>query len=301
MKKKATPLILGIKGYYLTDDEKQIFKIANPFGFILFKRNIQSAEQVLQLTNSLHELCDELRYIFIDEEGGRVSRLTTSGLVPKGTFPCAYSFFELYLKEGLKAAKIAVDENYFAIGKMLKALGINGNFAPVADLLYDDAHSVIGNRSFGSTPEVVVSLCKSALAGLAKAGVDGCIKHIPGHGLATRDSHISLPVIKNDLEFLQTQDFRVFHELSGFAKFAMTAHVLYECLDATTCVTTSKKAISYIKQNMFDGMLITDDVAMGALGPDVVENAKNAFAAGCDIVLLCDSDLNNISKIIELC
>ncbi len=297
---KSSPLILGIKGYSLTQAEKEIYASANPFGFILFKRNMQSARQVLQLTSDLRQLCNDLQYIFIDEEGGRVSRLMTSNLVPKGTFPPAYSFYELCLKDGLSVAQKEVEENYFTIGTRLKELGINGNFAPVADLLYNQANGVIGNRSFGPAKAIVISLCRSALAGLRQAGVDGCIKHIPGHGLAKQDSHISLPIVENDLEFLQARDFSVFNQLAKDAQFAMTAHVLYTCLDDSDPITTSKKAISYIKQNIFNGQLITDDIAMGALGQDIVDNAKKAFAAGCDIILYGDPDLSNIVKIVEL-
>jgi beta-glucosidase-like glycosyl hydrolase len=283
-------LIWGIKGTDITDQERDLFLKLDPFGFALFKRNMKSEEQVKVLTESLRQLFpDKEIYIFIDQEGGRVDRLQKSGIVAEG-FPPAYSFYEKYLSEGLDVAKAELEATYFNMGQHLRSLGINGNFAPVADLFYEEAHSVIGDRSFGPDPEIVVELCKAAFIGLQRAGVEGCIKHIPGHGLAKVDSHVGLPVVDESLEFLEERDFWVFKRLIQELqpKFVMTAHVVYRCLDERNPVTTSKAAIEYIRKNMgFTGTIVTDDVGMGALGDNIAESVLSVLDAGCDVALCC--------------
>jgi beta-glucosidase len=295
-----TPLISGLSSPVITAEEKKLFTQIKPYGFILFSRNIQSRAQVIELTASLRKNFGQDIYIFIDEEGGRVSRLTTSKIVDKGTFPNVYSFYQIYEKNGIEAAKKAVYDNYRAIGSELASLGINGNFAPVADLLHEEGHGVIGNRSFGRNPDIVIELCKSALEGLKAEGVDGCIKHIPGHGLATVDSHIALPIVKKDLAFLEQNDFRVFKELAQSCKFAMTAHVVYECLDKEKPVTLSQDAIKYIRDKIgFKGSIVSDCITMKALGGNVAQTAKDCTKAGCDVVIYAWCDLTVISKIAE--
>lgn len=295
----TTPIILGLSGLEVSLEEEISFGPIRPYGFILFKRNIKSQEQVRNLCSSLREKFGQDIYIFIDEEGGRVSRLTSSSIVPKGTFPEAYSFYEIYKKDGLSNAVNLVEENYFKIGQVLADLGINANFAPVADLFYEEAHQVIGSRSFGREPEIVVALCKAALRGLKKAGIEGCIKHIPGHGLAMEDSHLHLPVVKKDLAHLEANDFKVFKELANSSKFAMTAHVLYQCLDEQNPVTTSQDAIKYIRDTIgFGGTLITDCITMKALGGDLEQIAKDSLDAGCDVVLYAQTDLQILNNII---
>jgi len=297
---KNIHLIAGLSGTTLTDEEKALWSGYKPYGFILFPRNIDSQEQVIQLTTLLKETCGQDIYIFIDEEGGRVSRLTTSGMVRKGEFPTAYSFYEIYEKEGKEAAENAVRENYLKIGEKLSSLGINGNFAPIADLLHEEAHEIIGDRSFGRSPEAVADLCKAALEGLKAAGVEGCLKHIPGHGLAKADSHEELPTVDKDLGFLEANDFKVFRDLAESCKFAMTAHILYECLDPLNPVTISEKAIKYIRDTIeFRGKLITDCITMKALGGDLSQITKDSIAAGCDIVLYAEHNLEDIQKIIN--
>jgi len=294
------PLIAGLSSITLTDEEKALWSKYKPYGFILFPRNIQSQEQVTQLTTLLRETCGHDIYVFIDEEGGKVSRLTTSGIVSKGEFPPAYSFYEIYESQGIETAKTAVYNNYFKIGEKLSSLGINGDFAPVADLLHEEAHEIIGNRSFGRSPEIVADLCQTALEGLKSAGVEGCLKHIPGHGLAKADSHLELPTVDKDLEFLEANDFKVFRKLADSCQFAMTAHILYKCLDQVNPVTISKDAIKYIRDKIgFNSKLITDCITMKALGGDLAQITKDSVAAGCDIVLYAEHNLEDIQKIIN--
>jgi beta-glucosidase-like glycosyl hydrolase len=294
------PLILAIAGYKLTEEEAAFFTKIKPFGFILFKRNMESEAQISELTNSLRSLFAYPIDICIDEEGGRVSRLTTSGIVPKNTFPPAFSFYELYQVEGLEASQKAVEENYFQIGQKLMSLGINVNFAPVADLLHEDRHKVIGSRSFGTDPDIVKTLCQAALVGIEKAGVKGCVKHIPGHGLAKTDSHLALPVVDESLEFLESNDFAVFRFFVDESLYAMTAHIVYRCLDAEKPITTSKKAIDYIREQIgFKGILITDAVEMQALGENIALNALEALQAGCNIVLYAEPNLRTAEAIVK--
>ena len=298
--------ILGIQGYILSDDEKAIFTQMRPLGFILFTRNMQSKDQLIALTNSLKELCGQDTLIFTDQEGGVVSRLESSGLVPKGSYKSSRDIYDIYKKFGLQEAQKQVEANYFKMGEDLKTFGLNGTFAPVADLLYPGADPIIGTRSFGSyldKPDVVIALCGSAMDGLDRAGVFGCIKHMPGHGLAQVDSHKALPFVDKDLTFLEQNDFRVFKELAPRAKFAMTAHIVYKCLDDRLPVSLSELAIRYIRSKEgidFQGNIITDDICMGALSKNLVQNACQASSAGVDVILCCNATLDQLRELSNL-
>jgi beta-glucosidase len=289
-------VILGLTSYELNIAERELLQNASkvPYGFILFKHNIQSISQVQRLIADLRKVCKRPIKICIDEEGGRVSRLTSSGIVPKSTFLPAQDFYQGNLPEAIKA----VEENYYNIGRHLKELDIDINFAPVADLFYQEAHGVIGNRSFGASPEVVIALCLAAMQGLKKAEVTPCIKHLPGHGLAKVDSHVALPVVDQKLAYLANNDFMVFKNLADSAEFAMLAHVVYNCLDASMPVTTSKAAIEYIRSHLgfAQKTLITDCITMGALYNEEptyehkLEKIEQSLAAGSDIVIYAQGD-----------
>lgn len=234
LRKAVKPVIIGISNIRLTDDERKLLKDHSPLGIILFARNIekndkgeQNKEVLAQLIADIKEILGENSIIAIDQEGGRVQRLT------KPTFyeaPPAKDFGDLAKDQGLEAAIEKCKQNYGNIGKELKALGINLDFAPVGDISHKGAHDVIGNRSFGVEPEIVVPLCIAALEGLQQEKVQGCIKHLPGHGRAKADSHKELPKVSTSLEELEKTDFKVFRELSSFdqVKLAMTAHIVYE-------------------------------------------------------------------------
>lgn len=282
MEKKA---ILGISGTSLTQEEIDLFKKYSPFGIILFKRNCEDEEQLKALTNSVKEILPYAK-IFIDQEGGRVARLKKPNFKE---FPAANTF----------ATEEEVYNNYFIMGKYLQFLGIDANCAPVADLYYPFADKIIGDRSFGENVEHVVKFASAAAKGLIDAGVIPVIKHIPGHGRALVDSHLSLPIVDTDLKTLEATDFAVFEGLNHFP-MAMTAHVVYNALDAELPVTISKKAMHYIRQNIgFDGVIMSDDINMKALKGDLTTLSRQTLEAGCHLVLHCSGNIHEMKEVLE--
>ena len=219
--KTIKPVILGIGGTHLTADEIELLDHHHPLGVVLFRRNIESEiiydsfgkitkiiqnkQQLIDLVSNIKEKLGEHAIIAIDQEGGRVRRLTVPTFEMR---PPAEGFGDYDVKTGVALCK----ENYNNIATELTEIGINMNFAPVADVRYKGAHDVIGNRSFSHNPEKVITLCKAALDGMQIAGVSGVIKHIPGHGRSITDSHQKLPVVKTPLQELEQTDFRVFKD-----------------------------------------------------------------------------------------
>ncbi len=290
-------LIFGISTTFLTEPEKEFFLKSCPLGIILFSRNIESREQLKDLTNSIKILLPWVK-IFIDQEGGRVNRLKT---ITENDYKASEHFSNLY-KKNEEEAKKAVRENYSKIMKELNSLGIDSPCAPVCDLYYENSHKVIGDRSFGDNVTQVVELTKEAIAGINSEGGIAFIKHIPGHGRANVDSHLSLPIIDASLKELEQTDFKVFKELRDQKAWAMTAHIIYKCLDSEKPATLSKKVIDYIKNDIgFKGKIVTDDICMKALhekGDVLLESftsiTKNCFAAGCDIILHCSGNIDEM-------
>lgn len=266
------PLIFGISGTSLTEDEIEIFKNKPCVGFILFSRNIESIKQTQDLTSALKALYpDRFVPIFIDQEGGRVARIRPP--IAKKIYPAAKYFADIYVINPEQAKK-ELTANYSQIMQELKNLGIDSPCAPVCDLLYENADDIIGDRSFGSNVSSVVELCKNAISAINKVGGISFIKHIPGHGRADVDSHLALPVVCDSLELLEKTDFKVFKNLtanySSDEIWAMTAHIIYNCIDSELPATISKKVIQYIRNNIgFKGKLVTDDVNMYALHGNV--------------------------------
>lgn len=287
------PVIYGISGETLTHEEYQFFQQNGCLGFILFARNIKNKNQVKQLTSQLKQVLQGDPLILIDQEGGRVSRLNSPEW-PQ--FPSANYFACLY-QQNQQLALQATQENFYQIGLNLKELGINVNCAPVLDILTQYTHQIIGNRSFGENPEQVSDLAQSACNGLLQANVLPVIKHIPGHGRATSDSHLELPVVDASLFELQNTDFLPFVALNQ-QKLAMTAHILYSQLDAQNCGTVSSKVINIIRKKIgFNNILITDDLSMKALQNSVGNNAISALQAGCDVVLHCNGNMLEMQEI----
>jgi beta-N-acetylhexosaminidase len=287
------PIIFGLSGPALLDQEREFFLKQQPYGFIIFKRNIESKEQIQTLTKSLHDLFPERRVeIFIDQEGGRVARVKPP--ITSKEYPPAAYFGQMELAKGLVETQV----NYKGLMLELHSLGITATCAPVADLLFDGADKVIGDRSFGSDPAIVASLCKAALKGIKDSGGSGVIKHIPGHGRASCDSHMQLPIVDTSLEELEKTDFRVFQLLSRDAKYAMTAHVVYKALDPLLPATLSKTIIDYIRHKIgFTGTLMTDDMSMKALDGDLSTLSSNALSAGCDLVLHCNGNMDEMKSV----
>lgn len=286
--------IFGIKSTSLHQEEINFFKEVNPLGFIIYKRNIDNEKQIIDLIVELKGLVEhDYPMILIDQEGGRVARLRPPLFQET---PSMLYFGEIALSN-LDYAKILVEKNYFTIGSYLRKLGINMDCAPVADLIFNGADKVIGDRSFGSDPELVAELSKAADAGLIKSGIQSIIKHIPGHGRADRDSHFALPVVKADIGILEQTDFYVFKKLSHL-KMAMTAHIIYEALDNLNPLTLSKIGINYIREKIgFNGLIMTDDISMKALSGGISHIIKKAIDAGCDIILHCNGDINEMREI----
>lgn len=292
---KTKAVIFGFSGKELTEEEVEFFKKVNPLGFILFARNISNPEQVKKVVSHLKEIVGRDCPILIDQEGGRVARLRPPHWRDS---PAMGTFAEMALTNIEKAESEAY-ANAIAMGKELADLGINVDCAPVCDLLFDGAHDIVGDRSFGSDVEIVSKLARKTAQGLINSGVAPIIKHIPGHGRAKADSHKELPVVDASLEELAQKDFAVFKNFSDMP-WAMTAHILYTAIDVEQPATTSKKIIDIIRHDIgFDGVLISDDLSMEALAGSLADRAKDSLDAGCDVVLHCNGKMEEMVEVIS--
>ena len=291
-----TPVIFGLDGLSLTRTERDFFKETRPFGFILFGRNIADRQQLQRLTSELRAVTgnDQLP-ILIDQEGGRVARLQGPQWA---AYPPAATFEALYHRNrecGLEACAL----NYEALALDLAEAGISVTCAPVLDVPVVDAHDVIGDRAFSQDASSVAELGRACLAGLSAGGVEGVIKHIPGHGRSVVDSHLELPRVVADQTALE-RDLAPFKALND-ASMAMTAHVIYETWDSQHCATLSKDVIGRVirKTIGFDGLLMTDDLDMKALSGDIGDLAAQSQAAGCDVVLNCWGKMSDMESIVK--
>ena len=292
------PIILGISGTSLSDAEKKLFAQHKPHGIILFKRNCESREQMIALNKEIKTLIGQDVKIFIDQEGGRVARIKPP--IAEKTFPNMEFFGEIYRTQGSADAIKAVEQNFFELMSELKELGIDATCAPVCDLRHPGAHDIIGDRSFGTDPQIMIDLCAAALDGIHRAGGEGVLKHIPGHGRSMHDSHLDLPTIDASLTELEQTDFVVFKALADKCQYAMTAHIVYTCFDTENTVTTSKTAIDYIRKNIgFTGMLMSDDLDMKALSGTLYDKTQSALHAGCDIALQCSGNIDDMVEVIQ--
>lgn len=291
-----TPAIFGIQGQSLTALERDFFKDSQPFGFILFGRNVAQRDQLRALTDDLRSLTgrDQLP-ILIDQEGGRVARMQAPQWP---VYPPAAIFEAIYAHDpscGLEACAL----NFEALALDLAEVGITVTCAPVLDVPIVGAHDVIGDRAFSQNPEYVAKLGEACLVGLRAGGVEGVIKHIPGHGRSAVDSHKDLPrVTASDAEL--ASDLLPFRALSG-ALMAMTAHVIFDAWDADQCATLSPSVIDQVirKKIGFDGLLMSDDLDMKALSGEIGELAAASQRAGCDVVLNCWAKMTDMVSIAE--
>ncbi len=293
-----TPAIFGLSGLTLTDEERAFFRDADPAGYILFGRNIESRAQVRALTDDLRELHGRERLLIcIDQEGGRVARMKPP-VWP--AYPTGEAFDRLY-EIGPASAIEAARCNAQALGMDLAEVGVTVDCYPSLDVRQPGAHDVIGDRAFGADPMRVAALGRAALDGLARAGVVGCIKHLPGHGRAMADSHKELPTVDVSAEELE-RDLRPFRSLAH-APIGMTAHVRYTAWDAENPGTLSPFVVGeVIRQRIgFAGLLLTDDLDMQALEGSVPERAARALAAGCDIALNCWARMDDMVGIAQAC
>ena len=283
-----TPLIFGLAGPELTNEERGFFAETDPAGFILFGRNVVDRGQLNRLTDELRTLSGRAALpILIDQEGGRVARMQPPGWP---AFPPGETFARLYQRSPIAAIE-AMLANAEAIGAILAEVGINVDCLPLLDVRQPGAHDIIGDRALGSEPMQVAALGRATLDGLRRAGVVGVVKHIPGHGRASADSHVELPVVDADAATLET-DLRPFRSLAT-AAMAMTAHVVYQTWDAERCASLSPMVIGDVirRQVGFDGLLMSDDLGMSALSGSYAERAAGVITAGCDVALHCSGDM----------
>ncbi|MDH3242268.1 MAG: beta-N-acetylhexosaminidase [Alphaproteobacteria bacterium] len=291
--------ILGIGGLQLSHRERAFFAEADPLGFILFARNCDSPDQIRALVEELRAISGRTDApILIDQEGGRVARLTPPHW---RAAPPAAVFGELFSVDP-EAGILAVRLNAQLIGAELHALGINVDCAPVLDLPRPGADPIIGDRAFGKDPGTVATLGRAFRDGLSDAGVLAVIKHIPGHGRADADSHLALPRVATPLDELAATDFAPFKALSDTPApepWAMTAHVVYERVDADRPGTLSAEVIGAVirREIGFDGILISDDLSMQALAGPMRERAQAAIAAGCDLNLHCNGRMEEMIEV----
>lgn len=292
-KKLFKPVIYGIKGTSLNDDEKYFFSKNSCLGFILFSRNIVDKIQLKKLTDSLRELMEGEVLILIDQEGGRVARLAPPIW---NAYPAGKYFADLY-QQNPQIAKQKLFENYAQIARDLVEVGINVDCAPVLDVLNPKTHKVIGDRAFGENPHQVADLGIEVCNGLLSCGVYPVIKHIPGHGRGACDSHLELPIVDATLQELREVDFAPFKALNS-QKFAMTAHILYSAIDKNNCATISKNAIDLIRHEIgFENILMSDDISMKALNQSFAFKTKAILEAGCDLVLHCNGEMTEMLEI----
>jgi len=287
----AGAYIFGCRGTALSEDEKSFFRAADPWGFILFARNVESPDQLRALTSEMREAVGREAPILIDQEGGRVARLRQPDWLE--WLPALDQMACTKPGQGARAMWL----RYRLIADELRKLGIDANCAPIADIPTDEVHPIIRNRCYGGDAATVAGAGRAVADGLLAGGVLPVLKHIPGHGRPTTDSHKELPRTSVDLATLQATDFAPFKALADLP-LGMTAHVVYEAIDPDNCATLSKAAITMIRQDIgFDGLLMTDDLSMSALSGSFTERTAASLAAGCDLVLHCHGDMGEMNEI----
>jgi beta-N-acetylhexosaminidase len=288
--------IFGCAGTVLTDAEKAFFAETDPLGFILFARNIESPDQVRALVRSLREVVGRETPVLIDQEGGRVQRLKPPHWIAR---PPMAAFGKLAARD-LPRARQAARLNAHLIAAELKSLGIDVDCAPLIDVPVEGADNIIGDRAFGRDPMLVADLGRAVMDGLLDGGVMPIVKHIPGHGRATVDSHKALPVVSTERAILENTDFVTFRALRD-APWAMTAHVIYTAYDDRRPATLSPVVIEQVIRGFIgcEAVLLSDDLSMHALSGSFEERAEESLRAGCDVVLHCNGDMNEMKGVAE--
>ena len=288
-RKKA--FIVGIKSTKLNKKEIAFLKKYKPWGIILFSRNINSIKQTKHLTDHIRKVFKDKNYpIIIDEEGGTVTRLKK--IIDTSIFSQKY-FGNLYRKDKKKFG-IYFSVYINQISYILKLLGININTVPVLDVLRSFSSNVLKDRCYSSNPKIVSDLGNLCIRTFEKNGIATVIKHIPGHGLSSKDTHSDLPKIKEKLSKLKKNDFYPFKNKSSC--LAMTAHIIYESIDKLNTATHSKKVIKLIRNNIgYKNIIMTDDISMKALKFSLEENTIRAFTAGCNLILHCNGNIKEMT------
>ncbi|MEH2468689.1 beta-N-acetylhexosaminidase [Nitrobacteraceae bacterium AZCC 2161] len=287
--------ITGVSGLELTAEERAFLRAELPWGFILFKRNIDNPEQVARLVEEFREATGNVDApVLIDQEGGRVQRLAPPhwpAYPPGAVFGTLYEIDPVL---GFKAARLSSR----LIAADLVDLGITVDCLPLADVPVDGADAVIGNRAYGTEPGKVAAIARAVTEGLEQGGILPVLKHIPGHGRATADTHFKLPVVDTSKAELEAADFAAFRPLADLP-MAMTAHVVFSALDPAQPATTSATIIEQVIRGSigFQGLLMSDDVSMNALAGSIAERTKAIVMAGCDIVLHCNGKLDEMRAV----
>lgn len=284
--------ILGCAGTRLSAEEARFFADAQPFGFILFARNLENPQQVAALVAELRTAVGWHAPVFIDQEGGRVQRMGPPhwhGFPPPLEDTAGRSPQQAARMIRLRMRLIASD---------LTSSGIDGNCAPLADIAFPETHPILRNRCYGHDMETVTLAARACADALLAGGVLPVVKHIPGHGRATVDSHLATPTLTAPLTELRATDFAPFRALADLP-LGMTGHLVIPEVDPDRPVTISPKGIDLIRQEIgFDGLLMTDDLSMEALGGTPAIRAANARAAGCDVILHCNGDLAEMQAVV---
>ncbi|MGC6475294.1 MAG: beta-N-acetylhexosaminidase [Parvibaculales bacterium] len=287
--------IYGLSGLELTKNEIAFFNDIQPFGYILFARNIDNASQLKDLTNQLRHISNNPETpILIDQEGGRVARLRPPLMQDHPPARLYGQIFDNNIEDGLRACFLGGQ----LIGHALSNFGINVNCLPCLDLSFEETSAVIGDRSYGSAAEKVAQLGMAAAQGLMEAGVLPVMKHLPGHGRGAVDSHLELPVVTAEIEELKKTDFEPFR-LCQNLPLAMTGHLKFSQIDPEHTSTVSTKLIREIIREYigFDGLLMSDDISMQALSGNITHRGLASLEAGCDIVLHCNGDFQEMSAL----
>jgi beta-N-acetylhexosaminidase len=287
--------ITGVAKTTLSAAERAFIADERPWGFILFKRNVETPKQVASLVEELKACAGRADVpVFIDQEGGRVQRL---GPPHWPVYPPGALFGALYDLDpalGLLAARLSSR----LIAADLTELGINADCLPLADVPVAGADAVIGNRAYGTEPAKVAAIARAVTDGLQQGGILPVLKHIPGHGRATADSHLRLPTVDTERFELEKTDFAAFQSLADLP-MAMTAHVVFSALDPVHPATTSATIIAQVIRGVigFQGLLMSDDVSMNALAGSIAERTRAIFSAGCDLVLHCNGQLQEMRDV----
>lgn len=293
------PAIFGCAGTALTSDERAFFAKVKPAGFIIFARNVEDPDQLAALIKDMKTTVGRHKVpILIDQEGGRVQRLSK----PYWREYPAMGVFGKIAKEDPTRAASALRLNCRLIADDLRRVGINVNCLPVLDIINGGADPVIGDRAFSDDPTVVSAFGRIVIDALREGGVLPVVKHLPGHGRATADSHLELPEVSAPIADMDETDFIPFKALAD-APFGMTAHVKYKDIDPNQCATLSKVVIGrIIRMKMgFTGLLMSDDLSMKALTGSFADRARLAFSAGCDLVLHCNGDMDEMQAVASVC
>jgi beta-N-acetylhexosaminidase len=286
--------ITGVAGSTLTDDERGFLREAQPWGLIVFKRNVAGVEPLRRLIDDFRAAVGREAPVLVDQEGGRVQRL---GPPDWPSYPpgAAYSaLFDRNRDKGLAAARLGAR----LIASDLASVGIDVDCLPLADVPVSGADPVVGDRAYGTEPDKVAAIAGAIAEGLAEGGVLPVLKHIPGHGRAAADSHHRLPVVGTDRETLDRTDFAAFRPLKALP-MAMTAHVVFGALDPLVPATISARIVRDVIRDSigFAGLLMSDDISMQALSGSVGERSKAAIAAGCDMVLHCNGKMPEMREV----